>query len=489
MAHVCGGPEGERNLADVLEPRCSSGPRIASVIERMGSDGFRRLNLDDPHHRMVAGVTQGTLDLRRTDVDALRISDGDEGEIKERTRRIRSREPVDVVSSREALEEDARLVELHREVFAFEERTPVCSVVLGNPEDPLQVARDLRTWAEYLPLASLEEVEAWKVIATVIKSGVLSDDFAVERGSILSDDFAVEYADARALAQATHARKARLLRALMNGSTGDHPYEGAVRKILESVGSRADLNAVIHGAGGAERVWEALGDQQSVYIQQLGLRRSSGLKMVVEWALTLPKSSVSADFVVKYVDDHVLAESSSIEKTEMLRRLRHGSSLADVRVAMARVLGSVASWVDRKRVAIDALIDVRGTAIMTDAAVVRAELMRLPERVLNRLIEMQTKIVVVRGSVLEVCSDLRGERTRGWPPGAGWDTVSGMYDVSYNEVIIATREVGGVRAVPQTGQGHASMNLVVHETMQAYDHLTDASDDEIFRMVRTKRTL
>ncbi len=132
-----------------------------------------------------------------------------------------------------------------------------------------------------------------------------------------------------------------------------------------------------------------------------------------------------------------------------------------------------------------ALLRVRGTANLRDAVLVRKELIKLPLGVLKGLLDHRTKVVVCRYSICEVRPRLKGVRPRGWPEGQTWDTVPGLHALFDNEVIIATRKGGRKRVVLERGNGHGCNNLVIHETLHAYNHrVTNLSASSAFLKVR-----
>jgi type VI secretion system secreted protein VgrG len=125
------------------------------------------------------------------------------------------------------------------------------------------------------------------------------------------------------------------------------------------------------------------------------------------------------------------------------------------------------------------LTQAKGTADDMDRALVAAELSKLPPHVLQRMEDNGTKVVVVRNSVTEERTDLKGVQPRGWGPGQTWDSVPGLYDPNTKQVIIATRGHGTPEGahVPRTGDGHGSSNLVIHEAMHGVDHTGGAGGD------------
>jgi len=128
----------------------------------------------------------------------------------------------------------------------------------------------------------------------------------------------------------------------------------------------------------------------------------------------------------------------------------------------------------------EALTSTAGTATPADRAAVLAELEKMPLGALQALQNAGIQVIVVKNSVTEAVPALKGVRPRGWPPGATWDSVPGMYDPATKQVIIATRN----GAVPATGNGHGSANLVIHETAHGVDAALNANSDPAFQAAR-----
>jgi type VI secretion system secreted protein VgrG len=110
-----------------------------------------------------------------------------------------------------------------------------------------------------------------------------------------------------------------------------------------------------------------------------------------------------------------------------------------------------------------------GTATQADADVVAGELRKMPASALQSLSRAGVGVVAARGSVTDFATELKGVRPRGWPPGKTWDSVPGAFLPSRNAVVIATRGAGAATHVPLSGDGHGSVNLVVHEATHAID--------------------
>lgn len=112
-----------------------------------------------------------------------------------------------------------------------------------------------------------------------------------------------------------------------------------------------------------------------------------------------------------------------------------------------------------------------GSADGGDVELVVQRLAAFPPHVLQTLIDQGTTVRVCRGSVTDYLEDLRGVRPRGWPEGSTWDSVPGLYRSNSNEVVIATvgHDTDEGAHVPESGEGHGSDDLVVHETAHALD--------------------
>lgn len=136
-----------------------------------------------------------------------------------------------------------------------------------------------------------------------------------------------------------------------------------------------------------------------------------------------------------------------------------------------------------------ALTQPGGSADANDAALVAADLARLPPKVLQALSKAGTKVVASRGSITDHATDLRGVHPRGWPPGSTWDSVPGVFRGDKNELIVATVGHGTPAGahVPAKGEGHGSESVVLHEAMHGYDHTAspDRSTAADFNTART----
>ena len=110
-----------------------------------------------------------------------------------------------------------------------------------------------------------------------------------------------------------------------------------------------------------------------------------------------------------------------------------------------------------------------GTA--ADSALVVDQLAKMPKELLDILDKNGTKVKVCQGSVTDYLTDLKGVQPRGWPAGSTWDSVPGLQRPASKEVVIATvGQAAGNAHVPATGEGHGSVNLVIHETAHGVDY-------------------
>lgn len=111
-----------------------------------------------------------------------------------------------------------------------------------------------------------------------------------------------------------------------------------------------------------------------------------------------------------------------------------------------------------------------GRGDQADADLVVEQLAKMPKALIDALGKNGTKLRVCRGSVTDYLTELKGVKPRGWPAGSTWDSVPGLQQPDKKEVVIAT--VGhddGTPHVPGTGEGHGSVNLVIHETAHGVD--------------------
>jgi hypothetical protein len=122
--------------------------------------------------------------------------------------------------------------------------------------------------------------------------------------------------------------------------------------------------------------------------------------------------------------------------------------------------------------AIGPTVTAMGTADQNDVALVNAELAKVPEKYRKIMQDKGVNVAVVRNSVVEYNPNLQGVQPRGWPPGSSWDDVPGLYDPNTNTVVIATVGHGTTVGphVPQTGEGHGSQNIVLHESGHSFEN-------------------
>lgn len=129
------------------------------------------------------------------------------------------------------------------------------------------------------------------------------------------------------------------------------------------------------------------------------------------------------------------------------------------------------------------LVTAGGSATSEDADVVARSMQSLPPGVLDAIERSGVKIVAARGSVTDVLTNLRGVRPRGWPPGATWDQVPGVYDPSRRTVVVATEDRNGRRVL---SRAHGSFSLTLHEVGHGVSHRSalgrsTGSDSAAFR--------
>jgi len=117
------------------------------------------------------------------------------------------------------------------------------------------------------------------------------------------------------------------------------------------------------------------------------------------------------------------------------------------------------------------LVSARGSGTAADAELVAQSLAKLPKSSLEQMQKNGTKVIACRGSVTDYRTDLKGVHPRGWRPGATWDKVPGSNMRDKNEVVIAVigHDTPAGPHVPKTGEGHGSVNMVVHEATHSLD--------------------
>lgn len=149
--------------------------------------------------------------------------------------------------------------------------------------------------------------------------------------------------------------------------------------------------------------------------------------------------------------------------------------------------GTAAGASGDKRLALaKSLTRLGGTATQADADAVAQELAKMPEPALRTLADKKVGVVAARGSVTDYATDLKGVQPRGWAPGKTWDGVPGAYLPKRNEVVIATTGPAGSPRVPVTGEGHGSVNMVVHEATHAIDRQGGGSTSADFLAAHAK---
>lgn len=132
------------------------------------------------------------------------------------------------------------------------------------------------------------------------------------------------------------------------------------------------------------------------------------------------------------------------------------------------------------------LVDARGTATAADAEAVARTMQNLPVSILEAAQRSGLRVVACRETVTDHMTELKGVRPRGWPPGATWDQVPGLYNPANGQVVVATIESRGQRVVPAQGQGHGSFDITLHELGHGLDAKEslggrDAGDDDFRR--------
>lgn len=124
-----------------------------------------------------------------------------------------------------------------------------------------------------------------------------------------------------------------------------------------------------------------------------------------------------------------------------------------------------------------ALTSAGGTGSQKDVELVAAEVARVPAPILEKAKAAGLRFVACRDSVTDYCTELKGVKPRGWPPGATWDSVPGVYDPTRRVVVVSTaKSSGGGRHVPGPGEGHSAHNLALHELGHALDYLKAVPD-------------
>ncbi len=120
---------------------------------------------------------------------------------------------------------------------------------------------------------------------------------------------------------------------------------------------------------------------------------------------------------------------------------------------------------------LDALVIAGGSATPEDVLAARAAAAQLPLSVAGFLLRKSARVVVCRETITDHETSLRGVRPRGWPEGQTWDIVPGVYLPGRKQVVVATVDGPGGRAVAPRGTGHGSVDLLLHEAMHGHDFL------------------
>lgn len=171
----------------------------------------------------------------------------------------------------------------------------------------------------------------------------MAADYAV--GSWESDDFVRNYVDADVLQHATQDQKAHMLRSLMDGWTGEGDEQAMVR-VLNSATDRADLEALMTAAGGADTIWNELEGQQSAFIAELRGRGATGEEMILGLALAHSDDSTGAQLIRDHVDARVLAHATVAEKGALVAALRAAGTSSENQAAIREILRSAANPVE-----------------------------------------------------------------------------------------------------------------------------------------------
>jgi hypothetical protein len=133
------------------------------------------------------------------------------------------------------------------------------------------------------------------------------------------------------------------------------------------------------------------------------------------------------------------------------------------------------------------LVKTGGSGTAEDAKLVAQSLAKLPKSSLEQMQKNGTTVIACRGSVTDYRTDLKGVTPRGHPPGSTWDKVPGVNNNARNEVVIAVVGHGTPAGahVPKAGEGHGSVNMVVHEATHSLDRGSPSpSQSDDFRKAR-----
>jgi hypothetical protein len=124
-----------------------------------------------------------------------------------------------------------------------------------------------------------------------------------------------------------------------------------------------------------------------------------------------------------------------------------------------------------------------GTPTQGESDLVAQEMANMPFYGLVKLCKTNppASVMVCRGNVATAYPDLKDDHPEGWPPWMTWKDCVGAYLPGPKQAVIAIRE----GKVPETGNGHGSVNLVVHEVGHAIDHAFDGKSDPAFQEARS----
>jgi hypothetical protein len=203
----------------------------------------------------------------------------------------------------------------------------------------------------------------------------------------------------------------------------------------------------------------------------------------------------------KWVDEHFGRGDGTLTKRELAAYKRafgadagHAATIASLERHLALGTPARPATTPARPVAVSAeaaaraLVKPGGRGTQADVDAVVAELKKLPALLLVRAERAGVQVVACRDSVTDHLSHLRGVTPRGWPPGATWDSVPGLYDPASMTVVMATHD--GARGaterdLPDFGYGHGSFNALFHEFGHALDATTALGHDSRSPAFRT----
>lgn len=124
-----------------------------------------------------------------------------------------------------------------------------------------------------------------------------------------------------------------------------------------------------------------------------------------------------------------------------------------------------------------------------DAALVSAELGKLPKIIADSIAAAGIGVVACHDNVTDYATSLIHDHPRNWPPGVTWASVPGAYVPALRQVVIATiASAGGARHVPRYGELQSSRSLAIHETMHAYDYEDDHRKSQHAKFLAARQT-